>query len=170
MSQKKVDYSKSIIYKLCCKNPTIEEIYIGSTTNMRKRKSNHKTDCHNENTFYKKYNCYKYEFIRNNGGFENWDMIMIEEYNCNSKRELEKRERYWIDELKPVLNTVKKPYITIEEQKEERKTKNYDKKYYEKNKETFNEYNKNYRENNIETIKKKAKEYREKKKLEKLIS
>tara|TARA_R110000782_G_C14526324_1_gene381754 strand:+ start:75 stop:566 length:492 start_codon:yes stop_codon:yes gene_type:complete len=163
MSQKKVDYSKSIIYKLCCKNPTIEEIYIGSTTNMRKRKSNHKTDCHNENTFYKKYNCYKYEFIRNNGGFENWDMIMIEEYNCNSKRELEKRERYWIDELKPVLNSIKS-FTTKEEQKKCRK------EYCETNKKKIKETTKQYKEKNKETLKNKNKEYREKKKLEKLIS
>ena len=37
MEQKvsKVDYSKSVIYKLCCKDPTITDIYIGSTTNMK---------------------------------------------------------------------------------------------------------------------------------------
>ena len=95
MSQK-VDYSKSLIYKLCCKDPLIEDIYIGSTTNMKVRKGQHKTHCNNKND--KRYNQNKYQFIRENGGFDNWDMIMIEEYSCNSKRELEKRERYWVDE------------------------------------------------------------------------
>ena len=123
MSQKKIDYSKSFIYKLCCKNPTIEEIYIGSTTNKKTRKGTHKSDCKNINK--KSYNNYKYQFIRDNGGFENWDMIMIEEYSCNSKNELEKRERYWCDELKPILNSIR-PQVTIEENKI-RVKKNYQK-------------------------------------------
>jgi predicted GIY-YIG superfamily endonuclease len=136
MSQK-VDYSKSVIYKLCCKDPLIEDIYIGSTTNMKVRKGHHKSLCNNQ--IYKTYN---YQFIRENGGFENWDMIMIEEYSCNSKKELEKRERYWIDELKPSLNSIR-PYISKEELKKLKKkhienNKEYQKKYRDKNKEKIN--------------------------------
>ena len=119
MSQK-VDYSKSVIYKLCCKDPLIEDIYIGSTTNMKVRKGQHKTDCNNKNI--KAYNQNNYQFIRENGGFDNWDMIMIEEYSCNSKTELQKKERYWFDELKPSLNSIR-PYATKEELKESLKQK-----------------------------------------------
>ena len=36
------DYSKCCIYKLCCKDATVESIYIGSTTNPTKRKCDHK--------------------------------------------------------------------------------------------------------------------------------
>ena len=45
----KVDYSKSMIYKLCCKDVNIKEIYVGSTTNLIKRKYQHKADCYNKN-------------------------------------------------------------------------------------------------------------------------
>jgi len=92
------DYSKCLIYKLCCKNLYIKDFYIGSTCNFRKRKHQHKFDCGNKNIKV-------YKFIRDTGGWENWDMILVEEYPCENKLQKEKRERYWIDELKPNLNT-----------------------------------------------------------------
>lgn len=96
------DYSKTIIYKIVCKDPTITSFYIGSTTNFTKRKYCHKICCNNENN--KKYNFQIYQTIRNNGGFENWSMILIEDFPCENKREAEKREQYWKDELKPDMN------------------------------------------------------------------
>ena len=142
-----VNYSKSMIYKLCCKDPNITSIYIGSTTNFYRRKSEHKSDCNNENS--KDYNNYKYQFIRDNGGFKNWDMILIENVSCNSKREIEKIERDYIDKLKPSLNTYKS-YTTEQEKKE------YEKEYYENNKTKINEkrnqYFKKYREDNKKKI------------------
>ncbi len=129
-----VNYGKSTIYKLCCKDANITDIYVGSTTNFSMRKSEHKNSCNNENI--KNYNNYKYKFIRDNGGFKNWSMILIENVSCNSKRELEKIERAYIDELKPSLNTYKS-YTT-----EEEKTKThqeYNKEYREKNRKKLNE-------------------------------
>ena len=41
-----------------------------------------------------------YEFIRDNGGWNEWVMIAIQEYPCNSKRELLIKERYYIDLLR----------------------------------------------------------------------
>ena len=37
-----VNYENSVIYKLCCTDPTVTEVYVGSTTNFRKRKNQHK--------------------------------------------------------------------------------------------------------------------------------
>ena len=70
-----VNYQNSIIYKLCCKNVEVSEIYIGSTTAFKARKSQHKSNCNNENRA--GYNCKVYKFIRENGNFQNWDMIQI---------------------------------------------------------------------------------------------
>jgi hypothetical protein len=47
MPKIEVDYSRTIIYKICCKDPTIEEIYVGHTTNFTKRKYQHKIACNN---------------------------------------------------------------------------------------------------------------------------
>ena len=43
--------------------------------------------------------------MRSNGGFQNWEMIEVERYRALNKRHLEARERYWIDTLKPTLNS-----------------------------------------------------------------
>tara|TARA_R110002074_G_scaffold368394_1_gene542865 strand:- start:1 stop:432 length:432 start_codon:yes stop_codon:yes gene_type:complete len=97
------NYQKSIIYKLCCKDTDIKEIYIGATTNFRRRKCEHKYCCSNTKKLLV-YNSFKYQFIRNNGDWENWDMIQIKEVSVNSKLELDAEERKVIEELKPILN------------------------------------------------------------------
>ena len=96
------DYNKCIIYKLCCKDPIITDIYVGSTCNFTRRKYEHKSTCNNNKIRY--YNAKVYQFIRENGNWNNWNMIQIEAYPCNDKREKETRERYWIEELNTKLN------------------------------------------------------------------
>ena len=88
------------IYKLVCKDIDIKECYVGSTKNERVRKSRHKNACNNINN-----NTHVYKFIRDNGGFENWDMIRIESFSYDVRKELCKRERFHIEELKADLNT-----------------------------------------------------------------
>ena len=134
------NYNKSMIYKLCCKDPSIKEIYIGSTTNFTRRKHSHKSACNNEN--YKNYNIYVYRFIRENGNWSNWDMVLVEEVSCETKLELYKKEREWFDKLGATLNKQVPCGINKEHYKE------YHKKYYEDNKENNKvnkeKYNKKY--------------------------
>ena len=47
MPKVEIDYSQTIIYKICCKDPNITDIYIGHTSNFIQRKHNHKTNCCN---------------------------------------------------------------------------------------------------------------------------
>ena len=164
------DYSNSIIYKLCCKDPEITDIYIGSTTNFRRRKCAHKYNYINKNS--KKYNMNVYKFIREHGNWDNWDMVQIESCNVANKRELEVKERYWIEELKSSLNSYI-PTQTIVEYRENNKEKfaeyrenNKEKfaEYREKNKEHIAERTAEYREKNKEKIAEKVAEYREKNK------
>ena len=88
-----IDYSKTIIYKLV-HNEDYDNanIYIGSTTDFVKRKNQHKSICNNEN--YKEYNHKKYQYIRENGGWEEWNMIESEKHNCNDGNEARAREEY----------------------------------------------------------------------------
>jgi hypothetical protein len=158
MPQNKIDYSKTIIYKLCCKDLDIKEIYVGHTTDMRKRKSQHKYDCNNEK--HRNYNIYVYQFIRANGGFENFDMIEIERYNAIDGNDVRKRERYWVDELKAILNS----QLPTRNRKEWEKDnfehhKEYKKQYREINKQIIVEKNKEYYSHNKEIINKKKIEY-----------
>ena len=132
------DYTKTKIYKLVCKDIHITKIYVGHTTNWVKRKSNHKSNCNNSNS--KMYDYFVYQFIRENGGWDNFDMILIEEYECENKLQAEQRERYWVETLKAELNT-NIPGRTIKEWTETNKEtikeyqKEYQKKFYETNKE-----------------------------------
>ena len=83
-----VNYKNSVIYKICCNDTEIKDIYIGSTTNFIMRKHKHKSVCNDPNN--KQSYEYKYCFIRENGGWNNWNMIEIKSVECNNKIELEK--------------------------------------------------------------------------------
>jgi len=169
-------YENGVIYKLChCNDLENENIYIGSTTNFRTRKNVHKYNCNNKNR--KEYNSPVYQFIRNNGEWDQWKMIPIEKYPCNGKEELEIRERYHIELLKSKLNKqmptrTKKQYCEDNKEIISEKNKQYfnankekiaekHKEYYENNKKIILEHNKKYRENNKKIILEKQKKYRE---------
>ena len=49
-------------------------------------------------------------------GFEHFSIQLIEDYPCESRIELYKRESHWIDLLQPTLNSVK-PWISDQERK-----------------------------------------------------
>lgn len=177
MPRKAIDYSKSCIYKICCRDPDITDFYIGSTTELTKRRYGHKQCCINPNQ--PAYNRPVYQYIRDNGGWDNWEVVKIENYDCNCSEDLCKRERELFEELKPTLNK-NKPFISVVETKEfykeyhkankdkrsqqskkryeenKDKMKKYSKEYYEENKDKKKKYSKEYRENNKESITKKA--------------
>ena len=154
-------YQNSIIYKLVhCNDQDNENIYIGSTTNFRGRKRQHKNICCDEKNI--SYNYIVYQFIRDNDGWDNWLMIPVEIYPCESKKELEARERYWIEHFKSTLNRII-PTRTYKEWYEDNKEKikENSKKYSQKNKEKIVEYQKEYHKNNKEKIAEQNKEYYE---------
>jgi hypothetical protein len=154
-------YQNAIIYKLK-HNEDYDDlnIYIGSTCNFKHRKNCHKTTCNNENTRF--YNIKVYQFIRDNGGWDEWVMIPIEQYSCNNKKELQIKERYHIDLLRPTLNK-QIPTRTKKQYAENNKEKlaEYSKEWRENNKEKINEQRKEYREANKEKIAERNKKYRE---------
>jgi len=154
-----VNYNKSTIYKLCCNDLEIKEIYIGSTTNFNKRRNAHKTDCNNEKS--KNYNLYVYQFIRSNGCFQNWSMVEIELFNARDKKNLCRRERFWIESEKASLNSYR-ACRTEEEKIEENKAKTAE--YYANNKDKMKENAAEYYANNKDTIIANAAEYHQKNK------
>ena len=147
-----INYSNTIIYKLVCLDLTIEACYVGHTTNFANRKRGHKTACNNENG--KDYNIKVYKFIREHGGWINWDMIMIETYDCKNQMEACKYERNHYEIENSSLNDML-PYATHKES-----VHNWE----SKNKEYLKQHKKEYRQSNQEHICKQKKEYREKNK------
>jgi len=154
------NYNLGCIYKIKHNEDYDDEnIYIGSTCNLIRRRCKHKTSCNNENSV--EYNKPLYQYIRENGGWDNWIMIKIHDYKCNYKSELEIEERRMIDLLKPKLNK----YIPTRSQKEYREANKEViaekmKEYYEVNKEVIIEKVKEYREANKEVLLEKAREYK----------
>ena len=101
------------IYKLRHKDDLKEtNIYIGSTNNMKMRKHQHCSCCNNESD--RDYNQRKYVYMRDNGGWENWEMLEMEK--CDNEEEAKMAENYLYDLLKPTLNTLR-PYRSPEENK-----------------------------------------------------
>ena len=166
-----IDYSKGIIYRIVCNDVNVSECYIGSTTNLVKRRSQHKENL----TLTNKRDYLVYQFIRDNGGWDNWNLVMIERYPCEDKLSLLSRERTWIEHYKSILNKqvptrTRKEYYQVnkdthcakqrknyEDKKEEILIRN--KRYYEDNKESIAIYNKEYRKANIESLTVKKKVY-----------
>ena len=126
------------MYKIVCKDLNIQDVYVGHTTRFRQRKNCHKTKSQNENDI--SYHEHKYRIIRENGGWDNWEMIEIEKYSCQDENEAKAKERYWIETLNCSLNS----YVPLRTDKEWRDThkeekKETDAKYRLKNKEIFKE-------------------------------
>jgi hypothetical protein len=172
-------YVKTIIYKIKCKNPDITDIYIGHSTNLKSRTAEHKYNCNNPNS--KSHTVKVYDFIRNNGGWDNWEIVIVELYPCNTKKEAEIREHYWYFELKSTLNDIS-PILDLEnikrrqqeqseKSKAETKIKLESKKqerinYLEKNKDKIEEHTKLVRKEYVKTnrdiINAKTREYNQK--------
>jgi hypothetical protein len=163
------DYSKCQMYKLRHKDDLLDEnIYVGHTTDFNKRKISHKKGCCNPNS--EEYNNKKNTTIRANGGWDEWEMLLIEDYPCANEVEALTREQELMDLMDAKLNTNRA--IRTEEQqkeyhqnwrdthKEERVI--YDKKYRDTHKEELNEYFKNYNKEHKEEKKEYDKEYWEK--------
>jgi hypothetical protein len=95
---------KADVYKLCCLDTEIKDVYVGSTRSFRQRKSMHKYICNTPTD--KSYNLYVYDFIRTHGGFQNWSMISIFTSDFETTHEMHRKEREFIEILGATLNKV----------------------------------------------------------------
>ena len=171
MPKKLIDYSKTLFYKIVCKDLNITECYVDGTTSFVNRKKCHKHRCNTVDDEHHNFKVYK--FIRDNGGWNNWNMIEIEKFPCLDIEESRGREQYWYKKLNATLNTLS-PTKDVENfeayQKQYRKDNKEilaekTKKYRTDNKQYFVEFDKKYREEHKEELKLKKKQYYEKSKL-----
>ena len=171
MPRKPIDYSNTHFYKIVCKDINIKELYVGHTTNFKNRKLDHKKNCLNPNS--KKYNFPIYCFVRENGGWENWDMILIDKKECCNELEALKYEREYMESMNASLNRYK-PYRNQEDWDEKQRKRNEHIKQDRKdNPEKYKQIDKlNYEQNKEKKIKRasdyynKYKDYLNKKKAE----
>ncbi len=114
MPKTDIDYSKTIIYKITCKDKTITDVYVGHTTNFVQRKHTHKQNCVNIKAA--SYKCKLYEVIRSNGGWNNWYMEIINFFECKDHYEARKKEQEYFIMLNATLNSIEpfpKPKYTV---------------------------------------------------------
>ena len=167
-----IDYTHSKIYKII--DNTNGNIYIGSTTqSLSQRLGAHTRE-------YKRYCNGKSKFLSSFDIIKNmsYEIILIEEVNCNNKEQLHKIEREHIEaneciNLRIPTRTKKEYYNAnreeiIEKQKEYYKA-NIEaiKEYRDVNRDKIKEYSKEYRDANKDTIKEYKKQYYEDSKLKK---
>ena len=142
------DYSKIQIYRFVCNDLTIKDNYVGSTTNWTKRKQHHKKCCNNLNNNHSHLNIYK--VMRENGGFENWNMILIEDYPCENRRQAEQREQYWKEFYNDNMGQ-NRAFVTEEQKIQE--SHEFHKKHYQANKDILAEkYQAKYQANKTKIL------------------
>ena len=155
-------YENGKIYSI--KSKKTEDIYIGSTILTLKERFNH------HKYSYKYYQngkgCYKssYEIVKYDDAY----IELLEDYPCESKKELCKKEGEYIRNNKCINRNIagrtQKELDKEYYEKHKERIKKRKKEYYEKHKEKRNEYDKEYRTKNKEKIKKQKKEWYEKNK------
>lgn len=168
MTNTLVDYKNGKIYKII--NDENEDVYYGSTIQtLKERFESHKND-------YKVYLNGKYDYVTSFEivKYSSCKIILVENFPCKSRYELEVRERYYIEKYKCVNKIV--PTRTCKEWKndnkdilKEKRKQNYQenkekireeaKQYRLENKEKINKYNAQYYQENKEKCKKQANEY-----------
>jgi hypothetical protein len=97
MPRQKIDYSKTVIYRIHCVDPNILYDFVASTTDITRRKQSHKK-IYNDKT-QKSHNDDIYKTIRSTGGWDNWKITELEKYPCNNNSEAILRKNYYVDKI-----------------------------------------------------------------------
>ena len=151
---RKQDFSQSTIYHIRVIE-TKMVAYVGSTTNFKQRCASHKHD------FKRDCNYPIYKYIRDNGGFDLFEIIPVAFLHLNDGIELRIEEQKEMDKHTDKLNAIK-AYISEQERivsdKDNRKVYNEKnkenrKKYVEQNKEKIRNTRQIYLEKNAGILK-----------------
>ena len=154
-----VNYQLGKIYKIV--SDKTDKVYVGSTTKktLAQRMAQHRNN----------FKRFKQGLCCNVTSFNILELgdakiILIENFPCNNKDELHKRERYWIEQMECVNKY--RPTRNAKEYYEDNKNEisEYRKKYYDTNKDTISLKKKQHYEENKTSVLNKNKQYYEKNK------
>lgn len=147
------NYQNGKIYKLVSPSG---KTYIGSTTqSLAVRKAEHKSKSIKYANNGKVNYCHSFKLFEEDDENYKTEIILIENFPCDSKEELHQRERHHID-INECVNK-QKPMRTKEQHRREHRDEllRYNKKYHLENKKDIKERKHNKRLANIEKIKEK---------------
>lgn len=94
------------IYQITCKDPNVKENYIGQTECFEKRKYTHHRSS-------KISDLKLYQIIRKYGGWDNWNIHIMNHYYCADEYEARQIEQKYMDIFKVTMNTVREFKIQI---------------------------------------------------------
>ena len=138
-------YQRGKIYTIRCYDDDTA-IYVGSTIQpLSVRMATHRSNK----------TCSLYQYV--NGNWDNWYIELYEEYPCNNKQLLDKRE----GEIIRLIGNINKRIEGRTYKEWCKDNKENSKKYREDNKEKIKEQRKQHYENNKEKLLEKGKKYRE---------
>ena len=152
-----MNYKNGKIYSI--RNYETDKYYIGSTCQtLTKRLSKHKSNYRDWQKNGKRYMT-SFEILKCNDCY----IELLEEFPCENKNQLHKREGELIRENKLNCVNIVIPLRTDKEYRIDNKEKRKEnwKKYYEKNKDSLVQKRKVYNENNKEKVKGRGQKYRE---------
>jgi len=157
------NYQKSKIYKLW--SPSKNLVYYGSTTEtISRRLSKHLTDYNRYDATTKKKYVNSFKILE----CSDYKIELVEEYPCNNKQQLARKEGEYIKANECVNKCVAGRTTQEYYQDNIDKIKEYDKKYKEDNADKIKQYRednrqqqKDYRENNKDKIKENSKKWRD---------
>jgi hypothetical protein len=133
-------------------------MYVGSSTSLRNRRASHKSKCTNEKD--KAYNRPVYQYIRENGGWDNWELLTIERVEYEFGFELKDRERHHMETLHATLNS-QVPNRTAAEYHNDNKVEIHQrqKQYRQNHKVETKQYYQQYHQDNREELNQQKKQY-----------
>ena len=148
------NYANTKIYKVINLQDE-SKIYVGSTCNrLSQRMSLHRQQAKDQTD--------KLHADMREIGFEQFKIILIELFPCNSKDEKTAREQHWIDLLHSYYNT-NRAYRTDEQKKQYYKqyNKQYQQTHADELKQYNQQYNQQYKQTHAKEIKQRNKQYQQ---------
>lgn len=101
------NYKNTVVYVLKHKELDLG-VYVGHTTNFTRRKYGHKTACVSPKD--KAHKQPKYCYIRENGGWDEWTMEIVEHTPCESMKEAIEHEKRVYEAMKAMGVTLNNKY------------------------------------------------------------
>ena len=136
---------KFTIYRIVSKNQELKNCYIGKTRNLTSRIRQHKSDSINIQS--RRYNLPMYQYIREHGGFENFEVINLKDIWIDGAENTSIHEQYYFELYGGFINCLNTYYPN-------RKARETSLIYYYKHKEQVTEYQAKYRnEHKEQTVK-----------------
>ena len=97
-----IDIYDYVFYKIISKDKNIVSFYVGSTADWNVRKREHERACNKESC--NNHNYKVYQFMRENGGWNNFEMVELGSLNNLNEWQARMTEQMYIDDLQPDLN------------------------------------------------------------------